>query len=81
MNERNLKIENQRLRREVAQLKRELEDLRRNKQPDSESKIATAVTETAPAPEKKSFDPFNPVPNDPVFNMLHEVNRSARAVF
>jgi hypothetical protein len=64
MNERNLKIENSRLRREIVQLKKELADIRQNKPPVSESKII----QTSGMTDKQKYDPFNPCPNDPVFN-------------
>jgi hypothetical protein len=72
MSERSLQIENSRLRREVTQLKKELDDLRRIGRQDQQSKITEPATATAPEPERKSFDPFNPCPNDPVFNMLRQ---------
>ena len=83
MNERNLKAQLAAAKKRITELERELANLSQNKTPVSESNIVwTAVTATAPEPETKPYDPMDPCPNDPVFNMLraqHPYNRERRS--
>ena len=71
MNERNLKLENQRLRREVAQLRKDLEEIRREKYKYQDPTPA-AVTPTAAPTAQKPYDPSQPVKpgTDPVWDAL-----------
>jgi hypothetical protein len=69
MSEQSVKIENSKLKRRISELERELSDLHQNKPKVSESKI---VQTAATATDSPKYDPFNPCPNDPVFNMLRQ---------
>jgi len=73
MNERALKAPLTAAKKRIAELERELAEERKKYKRTQPNPVAPSYT--GAAKETSKYDPFNPVPNDPVFNALRTQHR------